>query len=288
MSSLETGASSLQAGMSPLQVGASSLEEGASSLQVGASSLESGESSLGTSSLVEVAPNPPPMPRGDAASSEAVPLALRGITKRWGKGRAPVLDGLDLSLQPGTATWVGGRNGAGKTTMLRIAAGLIEPERGRAEVWGVSARENRARYQKLLWFLPAGDRGLYARLTVRGQLAFWARIAMVPRERFAASIEEAIDTFRLEELADQRVDRISMGQRQRLRLAMTFLPEPEIVLLDEPLTSLDGEGAALLREAIDELLARDGAILWCSPSGEQLDMRFDARWELDEGRLVAA
>ncbi len=187
----------------------------------------------------------------DAAASlspaaPAAPLALRGITKRWSKGQAPVLDGLDLTLEPGTATWVGGRNGAGKTTMLRIAAGLIEPELGRAEVWGVSARENRARYQRLLWFLPAGDRGLYARLTVRGQLTFWARIAMVPRARLRTAIEEAIVTFRLQELAEQRVDRISMGQRQRLRLAMTFLPLPEIVLLDEPLTSLDGDGAALL------------------------------------------
>jgi ABC-2 type transport system ATP-binding protein len=222
------------------------------------------------------------------AAAEAMPLALRGVTKRWSKGCAPVLDGLDLMLEPGTATWVGGRNGAGKTTMLRIAAGLIEPERGRAEVWGVSARENRARYQKLLWFLPAGDRGLYARLTVRAQLAFWARIALVPRPRFRASIQHAIDAFQLRELAEQRVDRISMGQRQRLRLAMTFLPEPEIVLLDEPLTSLDGEGAALLEEAIHELLAREGSVLWCSPSGEPLDMRFDARWELRDGRLAPA
>jgi len=223
-----------------------------------------------------------------ATERGAMPLALNGITKRWRKGAAPVLDGLDLALEPGTATWVGGRNGAGKTTMLRIAAGLIEPEQGRAEVWGISASENRARYQKLLWFLPAGDRGLYARLTVQGQLTFWARIAMVPRERFADAIAEAIETFHLQELADQRVDRISMGQRQRLRLAMTFLPEPEIVLLDEPLTSLDGEGAALLSEAIEALLAREGAVLWCSPSGEQLDMSFDARWELHEGRLVPA
>jgi ABC-type multidrug transport system ATPase subunit len=223
-----------------------------------------------------------------AQASEALPLVLRGVTKRWSKDQPPVLDGLDLELEPGAATWVGGRNGAGKTTMLRIAAGLIEPEAGRAEVWGVTARENRARYQRLLSFLPAGDRGLYARLTVTRQLAFWARIAMVPSTRFRAAIEDAMETFQLYELADRRVDRISMGQRQRLRLAMTFMAHPEIVLLDEPLTSLDGEGAMLLRRAIEELLGREGTVLWCSPSGEQLDMRFDTRWELDRGRLVHA
>lgn len=219
--------------------------------------------------------------------SDAAPLRLRGLSKRWRKDLPLVLDDLDLTLHPGTTAWVGGRNGIGKTTMLRIAAGLIDPDSGRAEVWGVAPGENRARYQRLVSFLPAGDRGLYARLTVRRQLEFWARIALVPRERFRATVEHAIETFDLSELAERRVDRMSMGQRQRLRIAMTFLPDPEIVLLDEPLTSLDAEGAVLLQTAITKVLARDGAVLWCSPSGEHLDMTFDSRWMLEHGRLVA-
>ncbi len=227
----------------------------------------------------------------DASGGEtlhAAPLRLSSISKRWRKDLPLVLDGLDLTLEPGTSTWVGGRNGIGKTTMLRIAAGLIEADEGRADVWGVSASENRARYQQLVSFLPAGDRGLYARLTVRRQLEFWARIAMVPRERFRDWIAQAIDTFDLGELAERRVDRMSMGQRQRLRIAMTFLPRPEVVLLDEPLTSLDTEGGVLLQAAVAELLERDGAVLWCSPSGEHLDMSFDAHWMLEHGRLVGA
>jgi ABC-2 type transport system ATP-binding protein len=218
----------------------------------------------------------------------AAPLRLRGLSKRWRKDLPLVLDELDLTLEPGTKTWIGGRNGVGKTTMLRIAAGLIDPEAGRAEVWGVTARENRARYQQLVSFLPAGDRGLYARLTVRRQLEFCARIAMVPHERFQETVDDAIGAFDLSELAGRRVDRMSMGQRQRLRIAMTFLPHPEVVLLDEPLTSLDEEGTALLRTAVEEVLAREGAVLWCSPSGEHLDMAFDARWTIEHGRLVAA
>ena len=69
---------------------------------------------------------------------------------------------------------------------------------------------------------------------------------------------------------------------------MTFLTRPEVVLLDEPLTSLDEEAGVLLQIAVQEVLARDGAILWCSPSGEHLDMTFDARWTIEHGRLVAA
>jgi ABC-2 type transport system ATP-binding protein len=229
-----------------------------------------------------------PAPRGDERDPRDVALAIREATKRWRKGQAPVLDGLELVLDAGSKTWVGGANGAGKTTMLRIAAGLIDPDGGSVEVWGLSPRRNRVRYQQLVSFLPAGDRGLYARLTVRKQLEFCARIAMLSRERFCCAVDQAIDVFDLLELADQRVDRLSMGQRQRLRIAMTFLPQPDVVLLDEPLTSLDGDGAALMRRAIDELLARDGAVLWCSPIGEHLEMRFDARWHLERGRLVAA
>ena len=222
------------------------------------------------------------------AATDAAPLMLRGLTKRWRPDLPLVLDNLDLTLEPGTATWVGGRNGVGKTTMLRVAAGLIEADSGRAEVWGVSHRENRARYQQLVSFLPAGDRGLYARLTVRRQLDFCARISLIPREKVRERVEQALARFDLLELAERRVDRMSMGQRQRLRIAMTFLPNPEVVLLDEPLTSLDSEGSVLLQGALAELLDRDGAVLWCSPSGEHVDMHFDAHWMIEAGRLVAA
>ena len=225
---------------------------------------------------------------GRSSAADSTPLRLRGVSKRWRSDLPLVLDALDLVLEPGTSTWVGGRNGIGKTTMLRVAAGLIEPDSGRAEVWGVAPTENRTRYQQLVSFLPAGDRGLYARLTVRRQLEFWARIAMVPRDRFRDYIEDAIDTFDLRELAERRVDRMSMGQRQRLRIAMTFLPRPEIVLLDEPLTSLDTEGGVLLQSAVADLLSRDGTVLWCSPSGEHLDMTFDAHLMLEHGKLVSA
>jgi ABC-2 type transport system ATP-binding protein len=223
-----------------------------------------------------------------SAGEEAAPLRLSGLRKRWRKDLPLVLDDLDLTLHPGKTAWVGGRNGVGKTTMLRVAAGLIEPDKGRAEVWGVGPNENRARYQQLVSFLPAGDRGLYARLTVRSQLEFWARIAMVPRAEFRQTIEAAIEQFDLHDLANRRVDRMSMGQRQRLRIAMTFLQQPEVVLLDEPLTSLDEEGGVLLQAAVAEVLAREGTVLWCSPSGEHLDITFDSHWMLENGRLVTA
>jgi ABC-2 type transport system ATP-binding protein len=222
------------------------------------------------------------------AMAEDWPLRLQGVSKRWQSMATPVLDGLDLELMPGSCTWVGGRNGAGKTTMLRVAAGLIEPDAGRVEVWGETARAAGVRYRRAVSFLPAGDRGLYARLTVRAQLRFWARISMLERARFQRMLTASVEAFALSELLDRRVDRMSMGQRQRLRLAMAFLAEPDVVLLDEPLTSLDGEGGELLAQAIATLMSRDGAVLWCSPEPEVEYVRFDRSLRLRDGRLVAA
>ncbi len=240
---------------------------------------------LGTHAL-EVEPASPASVAGLEAA-DAFPLSLEGIHKRWRKGQEPILDGVDLRLDLGTKTWIGGRNGAGKTTLLRIAAGLIDPDRGRVHAWGFGPRDKRSRYHRLVAFLPAGDRGLYARLSVRHQLRFWAGMAMIDSAARESRVEETIDAFDLRELADQRVDRMSMGQRQRVRIAMTFLPEPETVLLDEPLTSLDLEGAVVLGRAIDGLIDRGGALLWCSPSGDHPEHEFDSDWLLEAGRLVA-
>ena len=223
-----------------------------------------------------------PTPRDDLL----MPLALRAVTKCWEKGSEAVLRGVDLDLDVGTKTRIAGRNGVGKTTLMRIAAGLIDPDGGRVEVWGASPHERRQRYQRLVSFLPAGDRGLYARLTVRRQLHFWGRIALIPRRELKARVEAAIDDFALGELASRRVDRMSMGQRQRLRIAMTFLTEPDVVLLDEPLTSLDEDGAAVLYATIERLLDRGGTVLWCSPSGERIDYDFDRTFSLENGRLT--
>ena len=226
--------------------------------------------------------------RQSTAGRQATALALRGVRKTWRGAAGPVLDGLDLSIEPGSVAWVGGSNGAGKTTMLRVAAGLIAPEAGSIEAFGVSPSPSRAAFHRLVSFLPAGDRGLYARLTVRRQLEFAARIAMLPGGQVPASVDDAIADFDLGELAGRRVDRISMGQRQRVRLAMTFMSEPSLVLLDEPLTSLDEDGASILHEQIEQLCARGGSVLWCSPSGERPTLALDSAHVLEHGTLVAA
>ena len=87
------------------------------------------------------------------------------------------------------------------------------------------------------------------------------------------------------ELADRRVDRLSLGQRQRVRLAGTFLHSPAVAMLDEPHTSLDPAGLEVLSSACDDMLSRGGSVIWCSPTPDEAKLRFDRGLVLEGGRL---
>lgn len=200
----------------------------------------------------------------------------------------PVLEAVDLALLPGSVTWVGGRNGIGKTTLMRIAAGLIGADRGSIHLDGLDPVVDRKAFQLRCGFLSAHNAGMYARLTVRWHLNWWARLAFIPAASRKELVEAALRRFDLTELAGRRVDRMSMGQRQRVRLAGVFLHNPDVVLLDEPRNSLDAEGVAILTGAITDATGRGAAILWCAPTGEEERIESDRRLILEHGSLVEA
>jgi ABC-2 type transport system ATP-binding protein len=198
-----------------------------------------------------------------------------------------VLRDVSLSILRGTATCVGGRNGAGKTTLLRIATGILAPDTGGVTVESITPQSWRE-FHRRIGFLSAGDRGLYARLSVRGHLEFWSALAFVPRRERRESVERALTQFGLADLAGRRADRLSQGQRQRLRLALTVVHRPTVLLLDEPRNSLDPEGLEMLGAAVREVLNRSGAVIWCSPLGEDQPIGFDRILMLEDGELRRA
>jgi ABC-type multidrug transport system ATPase subunit len=216
-----------------------------------------------------------------------VALALRGITKRWRAGDPPLLDALDLDLPPGTLAVVAGRNGVGKTTLLRIVAGLIRPDAGTVSLGGSSPDRDRRSYQRRIGLLSAGSSGLYARLTVDQHLRYWGRLALMPEDRLRAATASTLERFELEHLAGRRVDRLSMGQRQRVTLALAFLHDPALILFDEPWNSLDSEGIELVDAAVRSFAAAGGSGLVCVPTGHDLEhFPADRLYELERGKLM--
>ena len=207
------------------------------------------------------------------------------MTKRWPRQNTPVLRDIELELLAGELAWLTGDNGAGKTTLLRIVAGLITPNAGQVSVCGLESRGSRRAYQQRIGLLTAGNSGLYARMTVRQNLDYWARLALVAAGQRRSRVEESLDRFELGAFAGRRMDRMSMGQRQRVRIALTFLHQPTLVLLDEPANSLDDEGCAVLVEAVDEHKRSGGTALWCSPGGDAPGASVERRLRLASGQL---
>jgi ABC-2 type transport system ATP-binding protein len=224
--------------------------------------------------------------------AEAVPqrtasalLAVRALRKWWPGRDAPTLDALDLEMCAGDVLSITGRNGAGKTTLLRILGGLVAPDSGSVLLDEIPLGRRRTAYQRQIGLLTPGDRGLYARVTVRGNLDLWARMALLGATERAEAIAYCSDRFALTELDDIRVDRLSMGQRQRLRLALAFLHRPRLMLLDEPATSLDSDALALLQTAVDDVAARGGLCIAVAPEGAESGMHTGARLVLRDGQL---
>ena len=196
-----------------------------------------------------------------------------------------MLDCVDLTLLPGTVIALHGSNGSGKTTLIRVLTAALEPQAGRVMLGNLDAVADRRDYLRRIGVANAGDRGLYARLDVRANLRLAAAVMLVPRARERELIAAALERFALTALASRRVDRLSTGQRQRVRLAIAFLHEPDVVLLDEPASGLDADGAAVLAGALDALVQRGASALCAAPFAAQPGIRADRRYTLTGGRL---
>jgi len=188
-------------------------------------------------------------------------------------------------MRHGDVLSITGRNGAGKTTLLRILGGLVAPDSGNVRLGDIPLGQRRSAYQRQIGLLTPVDRGLYPRVTVEGNLDLWARMALLDATERAAALANCSRRFALTELYDIRVERLSMGQRQRLRLALAFLHEPRLVLLDEPATSLDSEALVLLQSAVDDLTERGGLCIAVAPEGAESGMHTGDRLILRDGRL---
>lgn len=181
-------------------------------------------------------------------------LCARGLGRRF--GRRWLFRVLDLDVTPGMALAVLGPNGTGKSTLLRVLAGLIEPSEG-----SVRRPSNGARSMGY----AALDLALYPALTGREHLELGGRLRGVPDQ--ADALLEAVG---LSDASEQMVGEYSSGMRARIKLALAVQTEPSVLLLDEPSAALDRSGDELVGRLVGEQLAR-GAVVYAT--NDPKDMR---------------
>jgi ABC-2 type transport system ATP-binding protein len=215
-----------------------------------------------------------PAPR----QADVVPaVALRGLTKRFGAVTA--VDGLDLTIEPGEIVAFLGPNGAGKTTTIDMVLGLSRPDAGSAEVYGMAPRAAVA-HGLVAAVMQTG--GLLKELTVRETVELTAALFAHSRP-----VEEVLERAGIAEIADRRVGKCSGGQQQRLRFAMALLPEPQLLILDEPTTGMDVEGRREFWSAIRADAARGRTVLFATHYLEEADAYADRVVLVSRGTVVA-
>ncbi len=211
------------------------------------------------------------------------PVMINDLCKTFGDVNA--VDGISFSMAPGSITALLGGNGAGKTTTIAMILGLIVPSSGLVHVFGADMSKDRhSVLHRINFESPYVDMPM--RLTVRQNLEVFGRLYGL--EDVRSRVDELADEFRLGDLLDRPVGKLSSGQKTRVSLSKALLNHPELLLLDEPTASLDPDTADWVRERLEAYCAAcEPAVLLASHNMLEVERLADRVILLDRGRIVA-
>ena len=204
-------------------------------------------------------------------------VRLTGVTKQFGTVQA--VRGIDLELQQGEIVAFLGPNGAGKTTTIDMILGLSQPSSGSATVLGLQPRQAIAR-GLVSAVMQTG--GLLKDLTVRETVEYTASLFADTRP-----VDEVLENAGIAGIAGRKVAKCSGGEQQRLRFAMALLPDPALLLLDEPTTGMDVEGRRTFWAAIRRDAEKGRTVLFATHYLEEADQYADRIVLISQGRIVA-
>jgi ABC-2 type transport system ATP-binding protein len=232
---------------------------------------------------------PPVEPGEDAARApdtgrpEPV-IRTRRLTKKYGTLTA--VDRLDLEVYPGEVFGLLGQNGAGKTTTILMLLGLSEPTDGEASVMGLDPAWEPREVKRRVGYLPDAV-GFYGGMTGRQNLRYTARLNGLRRAEAEDAIAEVLEQVGLTDRADDRVDTYSRGMRQRLGIADALVKTPDLLILDEPTTSIDPIGVVEILELLRRLVHDRGlSIMLSSHLLSQVQSVCDRIGIFAAGRLI--
>ncbi len=211
-------------------------------------------------------------------------LEARHISFSW--GRTPILEDVTFSVAPGEVAVLAGANGAGKTTLMKILAGVLVPSGGSVRADGLNVSSSQIRYHRMLGYMPE-TAPAEPDMSARRYLAYRARLRGEMPKKIRHRVQEAISLCGVESCADERIGRLSQGQRKRVALADALLLRPRFLLLDDLLAGMDAE----TRASLGRILASVSTFATVVVSGHELDElepRAAKFLVLKDGRMLGA
>lgn len=206
-------------------------------------------------------------------------LELKNINKSFGEKE--VLKGVSFACESGKAFGLLGRNGAGKTTAIRILMGVFPANGGEILLDG-----NPIDYNKIgLGYLPE-ERGLYPKKTVIDQLAYFAELKGMKHNDAVKSVDFLLERLDVCEYRNKKLNTLSKGNQQKIQLITALAHNPEIIILDEPFSGLDPVNAMLLKEVVKEQIAQDKIVLFSSHQMSYIEEFCDTVAILNAGKVV--
>jgi len=217
------------------------------------------------------------------APARAAAIEVRGLARRFGDH--PAVVGLVFDVAPGELFGLVGPDGAGKTTTLRMLAGVLRPSAGDARIEGVSVAADPERIKPGLAYMSQRF-GLYADLTVDENLEFYADLFKVPARERAARLERLFAFSNLGPFRDRLAGALSGGMKQKLGLSCALVHEPRVLLLDEPTFGVDPISRRDLWRIVHEMVARGVTAVVSTAYLDEAE-RFDRVALLHQGRALA-
>ncbi len=211
-------------------------------------------------------------------------IKLQGLTKRYGQHVA--VDQLDLDVQPGELFGFLGPNGAGKTTTIKMMAGLLRPTSGRIVLAGHDLDLEPEKAKAALGFIPERP-FLYEKLSATEFLQFVAGIYGINGNDVGRRIDELLELVELSEFRANLIESFSHGMKQRLVMASSFIHDPKVLVVDEPMVGLDPRGHRLIKHIFRTLCQNGATIFMSTHTLEVAQTMCDRIGIILKGKLIA-
>jgi ABC-2 type transport system ATP-binding protein len=219
-----------------------------------------------------------------ARNKEGLMLAAQGLYKFYGS--VPAVQNVTFTLAPGQVLGYLGPNGSGKSTTVKMLTGLLEPTDGEVTYNGQNIHKDLAAYRKRLGYVPE-EANLYPYLTGQEYLDMVATLRAMPYARKNARINSLLELFSLWPHRHVTLGSYSKGMRQRILLIAALMDNPDLLILDEPLSGLDVTSTLIIKNLIQALSARGKSVFYCSHILEVVEKVCSHLIVLRKGQVIA-